>query len=257
MRLLSVEQPTLVPRAEASPTERIDAVMAGFRAGAAQVFFLPLSDFPERLAEPILTANEMERARRLPAPLVRRGFIGGRWLLRSVLAAVTDVDARLLDVQAEAHGKLVLAGHNRWAASFNLSHSGDLVALALVRGRPIGIDIEVERPLTDAALLARRILGQREREHYEALPESARGPALLIAWTRKEAVLKAVGSGISGGLSTVEVLTDAVVADGAQTSHWSVHTLSMPAGYHGAIATERKAPRLVIWQAVPQPARTL
>ncbi|HKX09477.1 MAG TPA: 4'-phosphopantetheinyl transferase superfamily protein [Stellaceae bacterium] len=249
MRLLPVAQPTLPPPVEPSPIEQIDATVAGFGAGAAQIFFLALSDFPQSLAEPILTAAEMERARRLVTPPVRRGFVGGRWLLRSVLAALTGAEARLLDIQAGAHGKLFLVGHERLAASFNLSHSGDLLALALVRGRRIGIDIEAERPLTDAALLARRILSPRERERYDALPMSARASALLVAWTRKEAVLKAVGTGVSGGLSTVEVLGDSVVRLGET---WSVRSLGMPPGFHGAIAIDRDVLSPLTWQAVPQ-----
>ena len=249
MRLLPVAEPTQPPHAEPSPTERVDAIVAGFEAGAAQIFFLALSDFPEPLAEPILTTAEMERARRLVAPPVRRGFVGGRWLLRSVLSALTGAEARLLDIQAGAHGKLFLVGHERLAVSFNLSHSGDLVALALVRGRRIGIDIEVERPLTDATLLARRILSPRERERYEALPAGARDSALLVAWTRKEAVLKAVGTGVSGGLSTVEVLADSVVRLGET---WSVRSLAMPPGFHGAVAIDGDVLSLLTWQAVPQ-----
>lgn len=197
-----------------------------------------------------MTADEAERARRLIAPAVRRGFVGGRWLLRSALALLAGVEPRSLDLQAGDHGKLFLAGHERLAASFNLSHSGELAALALVRARRIGIDIEAERPLTDASLLARRILSPSERERFEALPESARLAALLAAWTRKEAVLKAIGTGISGGLSSVEVLADAVVSAGAATAPWSVRTLAMPPGFHGAIAIEGEAPRLVTWQAV-------
>lgn len=249
MRLVSVAHPTLLPHAGSSPTERIEAIVAGFDAGAAQILFLALSDFPERLAEPLLTADEMERARRLVAPPVRRGFVGGRWLLRSALAVLTGAEPRLLDIQAGAHGKLLLAGHGQRAASFNLSHSGDLVALALLRGRRIGIDIEVERPLTDAVLLARRILNPRERQQYETLPVSARESALLMAWTRKEAVLKAVGTGVSGGLSTVEVLTDSVVRLGET---WSVRSVAMPLGFHGAVAIDGEVLNLLTWQAVPQ-----
>lgn len=200
----------------------------------------------------MLTADEESRARRLIAPPVRRGFILGRWLVRSVLGAVIGVEPRSLELRAGPHGKLFLAGHERLGPCFNLSHSGDLAALALIRDRRVGIDIEAERPLTDRALLARRILGRRERERFEALPERARGGALLAAWTHKEAVLKAVGTGISGNLRAIEVLTDAddhaVVYD-AET--WSVCPLSMPSGYYGAIAVEGEARRLTIWQALP------
>jgi 4'-phosphopantetheinyl transferase len=248
-----VAQPTLQPRSGPARLQPLGVIAREFRAGAAQVILLALTKFPEAPAERILGPEEAERARQRVAPVVRRGFVAGRWLLRSVLAAVAGVEPRLLEFRAGTHGKLFLAGHEQLGACFNLSHSGELAGLALVRARRIGLDIEAERQLTDAALLARRILGPRERERFEALPESARGDRLLAVWTRKEAVLKAIGIGISGGLSSVEVLADTVVSAGEASATWSVRTLSMPPGFRGAIAIEGEAPRLLIWEAVPQP----
>jgi 4'-phosphopantetheinyl transferase len=232
----------------------LNAIEAAFEAGAMQVVFLALSGVEDRLMERILTTDEAERARRLVAPPVRRGFVGGRYLIRSVLAVLAAVEPRSLELEAGPHGKLFLVGHEELAVSFNLSHSGDLVALALVRGRRLGIDIEAERPLTDAALLARRILGPRERALFDAVPETERGAALLAAWTRKEAVLKAIGTGISGGLTSIEVLADidgyAARYTGEPSARWSVRALSMAPGFHGAIAIEGQAPSLLSWQAV-------
>ena len=176
--------------------------------------------------------------------------------MRSLLAVLAGVEPRSLVLQAGEHGKLSLVGHERLAVSFNLSHSGNLVGLALVHARRIGIDIEAERPLTDGALLARRILGPRERKRFERLPKAARAAALLAAWTRKEAVLKAMGIGISGGLDSIDVLSDAILCAGEPATSWVVRTLAMPPGYHGAVAIEGDAPRLRAWQAMPQEARS-
>ena len=251
-------QPLLTSRAESSRLLPLEAIRAEFDSGALQLIFLALSGLPE-VPEGILTADEEARARGLVADSVKLGFVAGRWLLRSVLAALAGVEPRSLELQAGAHGKLFLMGQERLAPCFNLSHSGGLAALALVRDRRVGIDIEAERPLTDRDLLARRILGPRERERFETLPERARDAALLAAWTRKEAVLKALGTGVSGNLRSIEGLStvpadagDAAVVHPADPSAtWSVRTLSMPAGFHGAIAIEGDVPRLATWQAVP------
>jgi 4'-phosphopantetheinyl transferase len=259
LRLLAVAQPMLRPRIEPMRMLPLDAIRAEFQAGSVQVVFLALSGFPALPTQRMLPAHEQARARRLVAPPVRRGFVAGRWLVRSVLAALTGAEPQLLEIRAGKHGKLFLAGHERIAPSFNLSHSGDLVALALARTRRVGIDIEADRTLTDPALLARRILGPRERERFEALPETARAPALLAAWTRKEAVLKAVGTGVSGSLRSIAVLPEAsaeageamVVQSADPPATWSVRALAMPPGFQGAIAVEGEDPRLAIWQAVP------
>ncbi len=253
---MSVPQPILRPHVEQLHLRPPAAIVDAFNAGAAQIVFLPLSIFDEALAEPILASDELERARRLVAPVVRRGFVGGRFLLRSVLAALADAESFSLELQAGFHGKPSLVGHERLSASFNLSHSGDLVALALIRARRVGIDIEADRALTDAALLARRILSRSERARFESLPENARGSALLAAWTRKEAVLKAIGTGVSGGLNTVEVLADCVVTADETPAIWSVRTLPMPTGFFGAIALEGDPAPIETWQAVPQVDRS-
>ena len=251
MGLLAVAQPTLQPRAEPSHLQPLAATAPGFQAGEAHVVFLAPRDLPDALAESILTSEEAERGRRLVAPAVRRAFVAGRWLLRSVLASLAGVEPRSLELRAGAHGKLFLVGHEQLAACFNLSHSGDLVALALVRARPIGVDIEAERPFTDAALLAGRILSPRERERFESLPADARSAALLTAWTRKEAVLKAMGTGIAGGLSEIDVVAETVVCSGETPTTWFVRTLSMPPRFYGAIAQQGESIRFATWQAVP------
>jgi 4'-phosphopantetheinyl transferase len=253
LRLLRVAQPALRPRAEPAEPLPMAAIRTEFEAGAVQVIFLALSGLPAA-ARGLLTAEEEARARRLVAAPVRRGFIGGRWLVRSVLAALTGAEPRSLELQAGAHGKLFLAGHERDGPCFNLSHSGGLAAMALVRDRRIGIDIEANRPLTDSALMARRILGPRERARFEALPESAREGALLAAWTRKEAVLKALGTGIAGSLRSIEMVADggdhAVVHEAEPSMTWSLCELPMPAGYQGAVAVEGEARGLITWQAL-------
>jgi 4'-phosphopantetheinyl transferase len=260
LRLLPVERPALRPRAAPSRLLPLDALRAEFQTGGVQVIFLAASRLPMTSVTCMLPAEEQARAQRLLAPAVRRGFVAGRWLVRSVLAALTGVEPQSLALRVGKHGKLFLTGHERIAPSFNLSHSGDLVALALVRERRVGIDIEAERPLTDETLLARRILGPRERERFDTLPEAARASALLVAWTRKEAVLKAAGTGVSGSLRSIEVmLPDAIAASGdAAVVHsadpparWSVRALSMPPGFQGALAVEGEPRRPVIWQAVP------
>ena len=153
--MLRVTRPSLRPRAEPSRLLPMTAIRTEFDAGAVQVIFLALGGFPAAGPAGILTAVEEARGRRLVSPAVKRGFVAGRWLVRSALAALTALEPHALEIQAGAHGKLFLAGHERLGPCFNLSHSRDLAAVALVRDRRVGIDIEAERPLTDGAPAAR------------------------------------------------------------------------------------------------------
>ncbi|MGH7678157.1 MAG: 4'-phosphopantetheinyl transferase family protein, partial [Gemmatimonadaceae bacterium] len=95
---------------------------------------------------------------------------------------------------------------------FNLTHSGDLILLALTSDRAIGVDVERRRPVTKVHALTDRWLSETERRHFDglrALGESD-SDAFLRVWSLKEAQLKALGVGISGAssanLAGVEVL---------------------------------------------------
>jgi 4'-phosphopantetheinyl transferase len=250
-----VARPVLPPHAKPSEVLPLAAIRAEFERGAAQAVFLALSDLPDGLPPNVLTEEEEARARGLRAAPVRRGFVAGRWLLRAVLAALAGTEPRSLALRSGAHGKPFLSGLESLPVAFNLSHSGELAALVLVRDRRVGIDIEAARPFTDADLLARRILGPRERRLFAAAADADRTAVLLEAWTRKEAVLKAMGTGISAGLSSIEVLTGVgdpvVVRAGEPPTSWSVRTVSMPHGYYGAFAVEGTVPHLKTWQVVP------
>ena len=82
---------------------------------------------------------------------------------------------------------------------FNLSHARDHALIAVARGQPLGVDLErIDRKL-DAHDLAQRFFSRSEAEALDALPETQRAIAFLRLWTCKEAVLKALGAGISFG----------------------------------------------------------
>ena len=82
--------------------------------------------------------------------------------------------------------------------SFNLSHSGDWAAIGLAAGPAppdIGVDIEATRRLDDLDGMARLAFHSREAEAWHAVPAAERPADFYRRWTRKEAVMKAVGLG--------------------------------------------------------------
>lgn len=102
------------------------------------------------------------------------------------------------------HGKPVPAGGAKgWEIS--VSHSGDWVALALAEGTPVGVDVEEVSQARDLNGLVAYTLADTERLAWDALPESGRVEAFFGYWARKEALLKATGLGLSGGLRRVSV----------------------------------------------------
>jgi 4'-phosphopantetheinyl transferase len=78
----------------------------------------------------------------------------------------------------------------------SISHSGDLVAVAITDGLPVGVDVEQERDV-EVADLARMTLSPGEQDGFAAVPPADRDAAFFTIWSRKEALLKATGRGLS------------------------------------------------------------
>lgn len=106
--------------------------------------------------------------------------------------------------ERDPHGKPVPTGAaHGWEIS--VSHSGEWVALALAREVPVGVDVERISDARDLDGLAGYTLADAEHEQWRSLPEHGRAGAFFGYWARKEALLKATGLGLSGGLRRVSV----------------------------------------------------
>jgi 4'-phosphopantetheinyl transferase len=90
---------------------------------------------------------------------------------------------------------------------FNLAHTRGLVVLAVARGEPLGVDVEIYDHKVRLEV-ARRYFSQAEVDALEALPADAQPRRFLRLWTLKESYLKAVGTGIAGGLEGITFRID-------------------------------------------------
>jgi len=254
----SVAVPALGGTGDASRLP-LDALRKGLRDGAAQAIYLCFGESDLAILDllPLLSATERARARRASEQSLAVKFVVGRWLLRSILGAILDLSPEEIPLGVGPHGKPMLERDFPGCPSFNLAHSGAWAVLAIATGTTVGVDLERIRPLADADRLARRILTPREQEHYRRLARSARESALLTAWVGKEAVLKALGAGISGSPASIEVGLDPVavarpvgfLAATVPPVPWFLCELTPPSGYLGVIALEGAPRPLLSWQA--------
>lgn len=102
---------------------------------------------------------------------------------------------------------------------FSISHAQNMVWVALCRDAAVGIDVESVQPVAELAELMLRLHPQ-ERAYLRSLPEDALLAAYFRCWTRKEAVLKALGRGLSLPLDSFAVHA------GPRATDW---LLSLPA----------------------------
>ena len=160
-----------------------------------------------RETDPLALLDPGERARRaaLTRTEARDRFTAGRVLLRSTLAADLGVAPRSLSFSLGPHGKPALDPPIFGAPAFNLAHTADVVALAVAPTAIVGLDLEVVAPRPSADRIAERRFAPAEAAWLAAQPAAGRTLAFLRLWTAKEAALKALGTGIAGGLAAVEL----------------------------------------------------
>ena len=205
----------------------------------------------------ILAVDERARADRFHFERDRNHFIVARAVLRAVLGGYLNQVPERLIFRYGAHGKPALAEEvGGEAIRFNVSHSRGEALYAVTRGREVGIDLERVRSDLAVAEIAARFFSVRETAALRALPIEARPQAFFRIWTRKEALVKARGGGLSLPLNEFEVSLDSaetVVPRGASRessdwARWSIRELDPAPGYAAALAMESQGCRLALWQ---------
>lgn len=184
----------------------------------------------------LLSADERGRADRFVRAVHRDRHIVGRARLRQILGSVTGTDPRDLVFTFNPQGKPALDG----GPHFNLSHTGALAALAVSADGPLGIDIERHAEIEEA--VARHSFSPAEYAALSRLAERDWQAGFYRCWTRKEAVIKAVGLGLSMPLDSFDVsLAPGAPArvkriEGDRAEDWRLVHFDPAPGVTGALA---------------------
>ena len=190
------------------------------------------------VAAPWVSARETATALRYHRRQDAVRHVVGRALTRILLARELGIPKLTEEFSTNAWGKPVLPASGM---EFSISHSGRFVWTAVSRAGAIGIDIERVDATVDYHDLA-GIFHPVECSAIRALPARAARDAFYRCWTRKEAVVKALGEGFSRPLTAFRVLTDVAARDWlveppvAAVEGWTCLDLPNIAGYHASVA---------------------
>lgn len=200
---------------------------------------------PDAAAWAILSHAERKRALAFRAAADRARYVEAHVALRTILARYVESAPADLAFRAGPHGKPALGSREWGRVEFNLAHSGAFALLAVSCHGPVGIDVIRWDDTADHRGVAERYFSASERATLRSLRGSRARfvHAFYTAWCRKEAYLKATGSGLSEGLAHFDVTLhpdDAAAVlrdrrDAAAPARWSVASLPMPAGYSAGI----------------------
>lgn len=203
-----------------------------------EILRLTVRDTACELLQEELSKAERLRARSFRQPMDCARFVLGRAALRRLLGGRLGLPPARVPLVEGRNGRPELDGHG--GLSFNLSHSGRFVLIAIAEGRMVGIDVEAWAPV-DLEAVASLVFSPGEQRELAACEEPGRAHAFFRCWVRKEAVLKAEGSGFTVPAHLLHVgLDDAFPrqVEGTRGRRWWVEDLPMPAGHAAAIAVE-------------------
>ncbi len=207
--------------------------VGAYRPVGPGVFGLPIGDitFPSDNQLSCLTSAERQRADGFRQPADRLRFLYGRLLLHWVSYRLTGQPAQLL---TGPYGKPDFPADTGWHV--NLSHAGNWVLVAVDR-QPVGVDVESfpTNLLLDTLLPTTCSVAE---QRYVRGSQNATA-AFLQLWTRKEALLKAIGRGLVDNLDTVPALdgrTAIPLAIDASEANWRVDSFSVDSVHVVAVA---------------------
>jgi 4'-phosphopantetheinyl transferase len=161
-------------------------------ATTTRVWWARPSDASAELVR-LLDDDERRRLRAYRRREDRARFLVGCALAKTVAGRAVGADParirfdRSCPACGEAHGKPRLPGAT---VELSVSHSGELVGVALSAVAPVGLDVELVR---DAEVVETALT---PHEHAAVAAAEDPGRAFAVCWTRKEAAAKAIGAGL-------------------------------------------------------------
>jgi 4'-phosphopantetheinyl transferase len=212
-----------------------------------RVWFVPVDLPPAAVARcrDVLDDRERARAAALLRQRDRQQYTVAHGALRILAGRALQAPPSALRWSAGRYGKPALQAP--WSGlSTSLSHSADLIAVAITVGRAVGIDVQHLDPRLDVGALSARFFPAAEAAHVAAGPDaSARADRFTRLWSRKEAVVKAAGGRLWPNLRILVLGVDAgggVVSLAEPPGAHRAADVPAPAGFRAAVALAGPAP---------------
>ncbi|MBQ2593115.1 MAG: 4'-phosphopantetheinyl transferase superfamily protein [Candidatus Riflebacteria bacterium] len=197
-----------------------------FFDNTAQIYIICSDDFikPDSLDLSYfistLSDEEKDRFSRYKNENAQFTFLTARFYLRNILSKIIENNAASLrvnyDVSHNLENEIDIKKINYEASNliieispsgkpylkdyptlfFNISHTDGLILLGFANS-PIGVDVEKIERNADKEAIIKHFFSEKEQQSFFSQPDNQRQLAFVKGWTRKEAILKATGDGLS------------------------------------------------------------
>src|ERR1043165_2078014 len=155
----------------------------------------------------LLSFEELKRAKRFIFYRDRHCYQVTHSMKRLILANYLGCLPQNLHFKIESYGKPRLANlQSPLSIQFNISHSRELILIAITVEDPVGIDIEYNDKNRSIESLGETIFSSSEKKVFLTLESKREKEEFFFrCWTRKEAFLKAKGIGLAEDLANISV----------------------------------------------------
>jgi 4'-phosphopantetheinyl transferase len=187
----------------------------------------------------LLDPDERSKTDRFQQPADRSRYLAAHLSLRMILSRYLEIEANQIQYTHNPFGKPAVLNSS---LEFSLSHSAEVILIAVADGHSIGVDVERIRADFDYQPIVSQYFSAREKSTLSSLPPDRQRDMFYTLWTRKEAVLKMFGQGMSL-LEHVEV----IAVDGSfnlAQKDWAVYPIDVGAEYAASLAVAGQIDRI-------------
>ncbi|MFS4583151.1 4'-phosphopantetheinyl transferase family protein [Phaeobacter sp. C3_T13_0] len=195
----------------------------------------------------VLSQGEHDRLKSISNPDARALYAASHVALRHVLAAYHGRPSASLRFKSAEGGKPYLVGGH--GLSFNLSHSGQMLLIAVTRSGEVGVDIERTRYSRRSEAVARRFFAPEEYAGLAQCPVSLKSQHFAQIWALKEAYIKATGRGLALPLRSFALRyagekAELIRTETGNLDDWTLAAWTPVSGYRAAVAVQRRGAQI-------------
>lgn len=184
----------------------------------------------------VLSEREQEKASRMFISKDKERYVVSKYCLRTLLSLCLDTNPNEIDFIFHEHKKPTVKG-----IEFNISHTGDYVLIA-ISPKAVGIDVEFLNREFDFKSILDITFSKKEIDYIGN--KDIDPTNFYVMWTRKEALLKASGEGVSDNLHLIECLNEYLERE---KEVFKMRTFMIADNYVASIATTLDQKELLFW----------
>ena len=157
-----------------------------------------------------LILEEQNYAKSYKTPELSENYIISHSILRMILSIHSKMSVYEMKFILGEYGKPYISS-NYQNIQFNMSHSKDMVCIVVTKDKEIGVDIEFKNSTLDVEELQHLVLSVQEKMYMDTLSsQTAKQNLFYCIWTLKEAIIKAMGIGLSHPIIEINLIDDAL-----------------------------------------------